>query len=409
MNPMNGTLIPVIGDAELVDMNLGTGVVKVTPAHDFNDYECALRHNLEMRNIMNDDGTMNDVCGAHSNLDRFEARNRVIQTLDKDGLFIGKERKVMRVATCSRSGDIIEPLLKPQWFLNCSEMAKNAADAVRRGELVIVPEFHKHTWFQFLDNIQDWCISRQLWWGHRLPLYQVHFHDQRPQEWVAAKSEKEAAFKVTEKYNIDSTKFYLERDPDVLDTWFSSGLFPISSFGWPQETEDLEKYYPLSLMETGSDILFFWVARMVMLCTHMTGKLPFNKIFLHPMVRDSQGLKMSKSLGNVIDPVEIIEGRSLDQLKERILKSNVSKTELKRALKRVEKDFPNGIPQCGTDALRLALCSYLEQGRQINLDIQRVITQRNFCNKLWQATRFCVMNMEKDCVSLDAEVSFHVY
>ena len=304
----------------------------------------------------------------------------------------------MQIPVCSRTGDIVEPLLKPQWYVDCTDMARRAVEAVRNGELSITPKEHEQTWYRWLENIHDWCISRQLWWGHRIPAYKVLVHEGEKvidqDVWVAARDAAEAVKKGAEKLGVDAAKVTVEQDPDVLDTWFSSGLFPFSVFGWPNETEDLKAFFPTTLLETGHDILFFWVSRMVMLSLELTDKLPFTQVYLHAMIRDKYGRKMSKSLGNVIDPLDVINGCTLEGMLEKIRHGNLDPSEVERASEGKRQDFPEGIPMCGADALRFGLLAYTIQGININLDIQRVIGYRNFCNKLWNAVKFGLMNME---------------
>lgn len=411
-HPIHGTLLPIVGDAILVDPELGTGAVKVTPAHDPNDLECARRHGLPEVNLLNDDGTLNAVAGRYQGLDRFAARTVLINDLRDLGVYVGCEEHEMRLGLCSRSGDIIEPLLKPQWFVSCEPLGRNASALVRSGELDVVPTVHETTWHRWLDNVHDWCVSRQLWWGHRIPAYRV-FVDGVPFRvsdepaddvlWVVGRNLAEAqerARTAVESAGVPvDANVTLEQDEDVLDTWFSSALFPLSIFGWPGRlsTGDAagatSEFYPLSVMETGHDILFFWVARMVMLCTHLTGVPPFKRIALHPIVRDKEGRKMSKSLGNVIDPLHVIHGVSADQLRQSIRQGNLPPGEEARALSALSNDFPDGIPPFGSDALRLALASYPTNGWHLNLDLERVSSTRLFGNKVWNATRFTLHHL----------------
>lgn len=314
------------------------------------------------------------------------------------GLYKGKEPNAMRLGICSRSGDVLEPMITPQWYVNCDGMAKRATDAVRNGDLKIVPAEHEKTWFNWLDNIRDWCVSRQLWWGHQIPAWfackkgeQLDKNDMSHNDrWVVARNEEAAYAKAEKLLSCSKDDLVLERDEDVLDTWFSSGLFPFSVMGWPDQTDDLKAFYPTSLLETGLDILFFWVARMVMMGLELTDSLPFHTVFLHAMVRDKDGRKMSKSLGNVIDPLEVIGGCSLESLQERLDAGNLPRKEVERAKKNNELEFPEGIPECGSDALRFGLLAYTVQGRDINMDVSRIVSYRMFCNKLWNATRFAL-------------------
>ncbi|XP_043672900.1 valine--tRNA ligase isoform X1 [Vespula pensylvanica] len=394
--------IPIIAD-EFVEMEFGTGAVKITPAHDPNDYEVGKRHNLPFITIFDDNGNIIGDCGKFTGMKRFEARKAIIQNLKEKNLFIEIKDNPMIVPICSRSKDVVEPLIKPQWYIKCDEMAKTAMKAVKDGDLKIIPEQYKKTWYRWMDGIKDWCISRQLWWGHRIPAYLIKninntINEEKTDDtyWVSAHSENEAKEKAAKKYGLDINDIILEQDPDVLDTWFSSGLFPFSIFGWPDNTEDLKAFYPGTLLETGHDILFFWVARMVFLGQKLLGRLPFKEVYLHAMVRDAHGRKMSKSLGNVIDPMDVIKGISLENLHKQLLDSNIDSNELKRAIEGQKRDYPQGIPECGTDALRFALCAYTTQGRDINLDILRVQGYRFFCNKIWNATKFALMYLSSE-------------
>lgn len=395
IHPFNGRRIPIVLDDIAVDMSFGTGAVKMTPAHDFNDYEVGKRHNLEFINIMNDDGTFNENAGPFKGMKRFHVRVAIVEELKKKGLFVGVKENPMVVPVCSKSGDIIEPIMKPQWWVDCKDMANEALKAVTDNKLKIFPKTSEADWFRWLGNIQDWCISRQLWWGHRIPAYYIHLEDATGVEerdlWVSGHDEADAKAQADARFPGKS--FTLEQDPDVLDTWFSSGLWPFSIFGWPDNTEDLKNFYPTSLLETGWDILFFWVARMVMFGIKLTGEVPFAEIFCHAMIRDAHGRKMSKSLGNVIDPVDVIEGISLQGLHNKLYEGNLDPREIKTAMSGQQADYPAGIPECGTDALRFALCAYTSGGRDINLDILRVDGYRKFCNKLWNATRFAMMKL----------------
>jgi len=399
VHPFTGRKMPIILDGELVDMAFGTGAVKITPAHDPNDFACGRRHGLPEITILHDDGRMNAECGEFEGLLRYDARVAVQKALVAKGLYVGTAPNKMSIATCSRTGDIIEPMLKPQWWVNCKDMAERAVRAVRNGDLTILPDMHEHTWYRWLDDCRDWCISRQLWWGHRIPAYSATVRGRKAEAgdketWVVGRTEEEAAARAAEALGVPVAEVQLEQDPDVLDTWFSSGLFPFSTFGWPEKTADLDGFFPNSLLETGHDILFFWVARMVMMGLELTDQLPFRTVYLHAMVRDKYGRKMSKSLGNVIDPLEVINGCPLSHLHSKLEAGNLPPKEVTKAKAGQTEEFPDGIPECGADALRFGLLSYTLQGRDINLNISNVVAHRHFCNKLWNATRFALMNFE---------------
>ena len=405
VHPVNGRKIPIITDAVLVDMAFGTGAVKITPAHDPNDFATGQRHKLEFINIFDDEGKLNgNGTGGFAGQKRFECREKIQEFLESKGLLRGKEDNVMRLGLCSRSKDVIEPMLKPQWWVDCKQMAADGCRAVREGGLEIIPQDFEATWFRWLENIRDWCISRQLWWGHRIPAYYIVLDGEEPAEsgrpgapsersdrWVIGRELEEAKAEAAKKF--PGREFQLLQDEDVLDTWFSSGLFPFSVFKWPEQTADLDAFYPTSLLETGHDILFFWVARMVMMGMCLTGKIPFKQVYLHAMVRDAHGRKMSKSLGNVIDPLDVIEGISLEGLHETLMGGNLAEKEVEKAKAGQKADFPEGIEECGTDALRFALVAYTSQGRDINLEIKKVVAYRHWCNKLWNAIRFAMMNL----------------
>ncbi|XP_070777490.1 valine--tRNA ligase, mitochondrial [Enoplosus armatus] len=390
-HPFTNRLLPIITDS-MVDMQLGTGAVKVTPAHDHTDFLLSQRHSLPRLTVIGGDGTMTPPCGQWlEGVKRFDARQLVVDALVEKKLFRGKKNHAMTLPVCSRSGDIIEPLLKKQWFVCCDEMAKKAIQAVEDGQLEIIPHFYTKTWKNWLSNISDWCISRQLWWGHQIPAYQVELPnstDKQEERWVWGRSEDEARQRAAVKYGVKPEAITLTQDPDVLDTWFSSGLFPFAMLGWPEQTADLQRFYPNSILETGSDLIFFWVARMVMLGTELTRQLPFKQVLLHSLVRDKHGRKMSKSLGNVMDPLDVIHGVSLERLQEKVNEGNLDPRERLVAMEAQRKDFPKGIPQCGTDALRFALCSHKMQGEDVSLSISQVLSCRHFCNKMWQTLRF---------------------
>lgn len=396
-HPFLDKKIPIVCDSEAVDMEFGTGAVKITPAHDQNDYATGKRHNLEFVNILTDDGFLNENCGPEwKGMKRFDARKKVIEQLKAKGLFVDQKDNEMVIPTCSRSGDVIEPLLKPQWWVSQSAMAKEAIKAVKEGKITITPKPSETEYFHWLENIQDWCISRQLWWGHRCPVYFINIEGEENSQnddkyWVAGRNIEEAEKKATEKF--PNAKFTLRQDEDVLDTWFSSGLWPFSTLGWPEKTADMDTFYPFSMLETGWDILFFWVSRMILLGIKMTESVPFREVFCHSLVRDAQGRKMSKSLGNVVDPLDVISGIKLDDLHAKLYNGNLDAREVERAKAGQKESYPNGIPQCGTDAMRFALCAYTTGGRDINLDIMRVEGYRKFCNKIYQATKFALMKL----------------
>ncbi|KAK3133783.1 hypothetical protein QOZ80_6AG0540990 [Eleusine coracana subsp. coracana] len=396
VHPFNGRKLKIICDAELVDPAFGTGAVKITPAHDPDDFEVGKRHKLEFINIFTDDGKINSNGGAQfEGMPRFMARAAVIDALKEKGLYKDTKKNEMSLGVCSRTNDIVEPMIKPQWFVNCDTMAKASLDAVRSKKIEIIPHQYEQDWYRWLENIRDWCVSRQLWWGHRVPAWYVTLEDDQVKDlgsdngrWIVARNESDAYLEAQKKY--PGKTLHLDQDPDVLDTWFSSGLFPLTVLGWPDDTADLHAFYPTSVLETGLDILFFWVARMVMMGMQLGGNVPFQKVYLHPMIRDAHGRKMSKSLGNVVDPLDVINGMTLDGLLKQLEEGNIDPKELKIAKEGKEKDFPDGIAECGTDALRFALISYTSQSDRINLDIKRVVGYRQWCNKLWNAIRFAM-------------------
>lgn len=402
VHPFNGRRIPVIADSELVDMTFGTGAVKVTPAHDPNDFTCGRRHGLPEISVFSDDGMINENGTPFVGMKRFECRDAVMKGLEAKGLLRGVDGHVMRLGLCSRSGDVVEPMVKPQWFCDCKKLAERAVNASKSQDLEIFPEWQRDTWYRWLENIHDWCISRQLWWGHRIPAYEVKTRGTSANGagpiYVAGRSDAEAHQKAADLLRQKGLPdgdgdFTLEQDHDVLDTWFSSGLHPFSVMGWPEQTADMKRYFPGQLLETGHDILFFWVARMVMMSLALTDELPFSQVFLHAMVRDKNGRKMSKSLGNVIDPLDVIAGITLEDLHRKLEQGNLDPREVERAKKGQKEQFPDGIPECGSDALRFTLLNYMQQARDINLDIQRVVGYRQWCNKLWNATKFALLNV----------------
>ena len=397
---IDGRLLPIVADT-YVEKDFGTGAVKITPAHDPNDFQLGTRHGLEFINIMNDDGTLNQNAGPYAGQRRFDARYTVVEELTKKDLFVEKKNNPMKVPLCSKSKDIIEPLVKPQWWMKMREMADAATKVVEDGDIKIKPENQQRIYLNWMKDINDWCLSRQLWWGHQVPAYFVKLEgeavdDSNPDLYVVGRTEQEAHEKATAKF--PNKKFTLEQDPDVLDTWFSSGLWPFSTLGWPQKTHDLEHLYPTSILETGWDILFFWVARMVMFGLKLTGKVPFSEVYCHSLVRDLEGRKMSKSLGNVIDPVDIFDGIGLQDLHAKLHMGNLDPKEVKNAEKFQKTAFPQGIPECGADALRFSLVNYTTGGGDINFDIKVMASHRRFCNKIYQATKFVLGKLPEDFV-----------
>lgn len=364
-HPFVDRLMPIFTD-DYVDPEFGTGAVKITPAHDPNDFTLGTRHNLEFINILNDNGTMNHNTGNFQGLKRFDARYEVIEALKERGLYVKWENNAMKVPLCSKSKDVIEPLMKPQWWMRMRDLADAAINAVKDGEIKIRPESAEKSYFKWLENINDWCLSRQLWWGHQAPAYFVDIKgepgdDSDGERWVSGRTQEDAEVKAKAKFH--GKEYTLRRDEDVLDTWFSAGLWPFSTLGWPRQTHDMETLYPTTLLETGWDILFFWVARMIMLGIKMTGQVPFREVYCHSLVRDSEGRKMSKSLGNVIDPLDIMEGIELQALHDKLKNGNLDPKELATATKFQKTSFPDGIPECGADALRFSMVNYTTGGK----------------------------------------------
>ena len=383
--PMIDKEIPIIQD-EIVDMDFGTGCLKITPAHDFNDYKIGKKHNLEFINILNKDGSMNEnVHEKYIGMNIHEIRDNLIKDLDDIGVFAEQIPYKTTVPIGERTGEIIEPLLTSQWFMNMKEIANNGIEVVKDGKISFVPEHWEKIYFNWLENIEDWCISRQIMWGHRIPAW----YDNDGKVYVG-KNEKN----VREKYAIKKDT-ELTRDNDVLDTWFSSSLWPFSTLDWKKNNGIFEKYYPTNLLVTGFDIIFFWVARMIMMGLKFTKNIPFNKIYIHGLVRDSEGKKMSKSIGNVIDPIDIIEGISIEKLIEKRTESLINEKQKANVVKKTKRDFPNGIKEYGADALRFNFCAMASTGRDINFDLNRIEGYRNFCNKLWNASRFIMLTCDE--------------